>query len=107
MLAPTPQDSYLRTKCGLPPRVTVTPDPDDPATRELTTAEAADAAHVSTDTIRDWARPSRGLLHSVAEPGEAPRYLEIEVLAAEARTRREARRRALAAEAAADLDARG
>jgi hypothetical protein len=76
------------------------PDPDDPAVRELTTAEAAAAAHVPEATIRDWARASRGLIHNVAAPGEPPRYLELEVLQAEAKTRRAARARRLAKEAA-------
>lgn len=107
MLALTPEQSYLRAQCGLPPTCRahlVIADPDDPECRELTTAQAAAAAHVSEATIRDWARASRALIHSVAGPGEAPRYLEIEVLEAERATRRTARMRRLAQEAAQDSE---
>lgn len=102
----TPEQHYLRTKCGIPPRRTsVTPDPDDPAVRELTTAEAAKAAHVSVDTIRDWVR--RTLLVRVeGSPADAPRYRELDVLKVEAATRRTARSGQLLDEAAADLGGR-
>ena len=104
LTALTPQEWYLRKACGLPGRPSVTPDIDDPAVRELTTAQAAAAAHVPEATIRDWARASRPLIRSVAGPGEPPRYLELDVLRAEAHTRRARRRAQLLDEAAADLD---
>ena len=104
MTALSPELSYLRKLVGLRPKdVPVIADPDDPAQRELTTAQAAVAAHVSEDTIRDWARASRGrkaLIHSVAAEGEPPRYRELDVLRVEAATRRAARARRLAEEAA-------
>jgi hypothetical protein len=101
MAAFTPEQLHLRTRCGLPPlQPAMTPDLDDPAQRELTTAQAAEAAHVSEDVIRGWARASRGLIHNVAGPGEQPRCIELEVLRAEAHTRRTARRTQLLAEAA-------
>lgn len=101
----TPEAIYLRTKCGLPPvRVVMIPDLDDPAARELTTAQAATAAHVAEATIRDWAR--RELLARVeGGPAEPPRYRELDVLRVEAETRRTARRERLLAEAASDLPA--
>ena len=102
----TPQQSALRKSCGLPPAdsMRVTPDPDDPAARELTTAQAATAAHVSEDTIRDWAR--RELLARVqASPADAPRYREADVLQVEASTRRGPRYRRLVEEAARDARA--
>jgi hypothetical protein len=64
-------------------------DFDDPGQRYLTTAQAAVAAHVPEATIRDWAR--RGLI--------TPRYSELDVLQAEAKTRRAARARQLVDEA--------
>ena len=95
----TPELSYLRTKCGLPPRTTIViPDLDDPTRRELTTAEAAVAAHVPEATIRQWAARER--IRPV-NPGDAnPRYLELDVLRTEAATRRAPRARQLATEAA-------
>lgn len=91
------QEKTLRRACGLPAIAPggpqVIPDPEDPATRLLTTAEAAAAAHVDEATVRDWAR--RGLI--------TPRYFELDVLQAEARTRRAARERRLADEAAQGL----
>lgn len=98
------QEKYLRRQRGLPAKPPMRPDPDDPAARELTTAQAAAAAHVPEATIRDWARASRPLIRSVAGPGELPRYLELDVLRAEAHTRRARRRTQLLDEAAADLD---
>lgn len=97
---PTPEESYLRKLVGLPPRPRplVTPDPDDPAQRELSTAEAARVAHVSVDTVRDWAR--REVLVAVNRGEQHPRYRELDVLRVEAATRRAARSRRLAREAA-------
>jgi hypothetical protein len=98
MAALTPEESYLRKLTGLPPRpAPMIPDLDDPAQRELTTAEAARAAHVPEATIRDWAR--RELIVAV-EGSSPPRYPELAVLRAEAATRRAARARRLAEEAA-------
>jgi hypothetical protein len=76
-------------------------DPDDPAQAFLTTRQAAEAAHVEPTAIRDWAR--RGLITAVAH-GSSSYYLELDVLQAEAQTRREARRRRLAAEAMEEAD---
>jgi hypothetical protein len=101
MAALTPEESYLRKLVGLPPRpAPMIPDPADPEHRELTTAEAAAAAHVSESTIRDWAR--RELIRPVNVGDQHPRYLEIDVLRVEAATRRAARARRLAEEAAQD-----
>lgn len=71
-------------------------DPDDPAQTYLTTEEAASAAHVRTDTIRDWDR--RGLITPIAR-GVSNYYLELDVLKVEAETRRGPRRKQLAGEA--------
>ena len=79
----------------------MTPDVDDPATRQLTTAQAARAAHVDEAVIRRWA--SRGLIASVSDDPDHPLYLELAVLQAEAKTRRKARELRLAAEAAAEF----
>lgn len=79
----------------------MTPDPDDPAARELTTPQAAAAAHVDETVVRRWA--SRGLIVSVSDDPDHPLYLEIDVLEAEARTRRRARELRLAGEAAAEF----
>lgn len=79
----------------------MTPDPDDPATRELTTEEAAAAAHVDETVIRRWAY--RGLIASVSNDPEHPLYLELDVLRVELKTRRKPREQRLAAEAAAQL----
>jgi hypothetical protein len=92
-----PELSYLRTKCGLPAvRVVVIPDPDDPASRTLTTAEAATAAHVSENVIAKW--KDRGLIVPVDDDA-VPRYRELDVLRAEAKTRRAPRVRQLLDEA--------
>lgn len=77
-------------------------DPDDPANRLLTTAEAAKAAHVDETRIRDWSR--RKLIEPAATEHGQPLYRELDVLAAEAHTRRAARERALAEEAMKGLD---
>lgn len=90
-------------------------DPDDPANRLLTTAEAARAAHVPETTIRDWAadRSDKGgrppLLHPADRDASGrPLYRELDVLAVEASTRQSprgaARSRRLAEEAMAGLD---
>jgi len=96
--------AYLRKACGLP-RIPASmlpaDDPDDPAGRLLTTAEAAEAAHVPEATVRDWAR-RKLLLPSGQEDGR-PLYRELDVLRAEARTRRAAREQRLAAEAVEGL----
>lgn len=82
--------------------MTASPDPDDPQQRLLTTAEAAAAAHVESFRIRDWARR---LLITPADhdPQGHPLYRELDILRVEADTRRAARARTLAAEAAATL----
>lgn len=99
MAALTPEESYLRKLVGLPPRpAPMIPDPDDPAARELTTAQAATAAHVTEATIRDWAR--RELIYAVNSGEQHPRYRELDVLRVEAATRRGGRARRLAEEAA-------
>lgn len=99
MAALTPEESYLRKLTGLPPRpAPMIPDPDDPAARELTVSQAAAAAHVGEETIRDWAR--RKLIRAVNVGEQHPRYLELDVLRVEAATRRAARARRLAQEAA-------
>jgi hypothetical protein len=105
VVLPTPEEQYLRKLIGLPPRPPARPaDPDDPAVRQLTTAQAAAAAHVAEATIRDWAR--RKLLYPVeGSPAGEPRYLELHVLQAEARTRRAAREARLLDEAARDVPA--
>lgn len=77
-------------------------DPDDPEQRLLTTAEAAKAAHVDEARIRDWDR--RGLITPAAHADGRPVYRELDVLRAEAATRRTARERALAAEAMEGLN---
>lgn len=78
-------------------------DPDDPAQRLLTTAEAARAAHVDDARVRDWDR--RGLIAPVDRDAAGhPLYRELDVLTAEAATRRAARARALAREAMEGLD---
>lgn len=100
-----PAMAYLRTKCGLPPQriaVPTAPDPDDPAGRLLTTAEAAEAAHVDEYRVRDWAR-RKILLPSDTRDGH-PLYRELDVLRAEQRTRRASRTLALAAEAMEGLE---
>jgi hypothetical protein len=75
-------------------------DIDDPSARLLTTAEAATAAHVDEQDIRNWARPSRALLTPADhDPEGRPLYREIDVLEAERHTRRAARRSRLADEA--------
>lgn len=94
----TPEESYLRKLSGLPPRPPrVTHDPDDPATRRLTPDEAARAAHVPRATIDTW--KDRGLIRSVSDDENRPQYLELDVLRAEARTRRAPRARRLVDEA--------
>lgn len=100
-----PALAYLRKQCGLPTKPATMPassDPDDPAERLLTTAEAARAAHVDEARIRDWAR--RELITPVATPNGQPVYRELDVLTAEALTRRAARTAALAREAMEGLD---
>lgn len=91
-----PALAYLRKQCGLPPKPATmpSPDPDDPAERLLTTAEAARAAHVDEARIRDWDR--RGLITPAGHADGRPVYRELDVLQAEAATRRAARERALA-----------
>lgn len=79
------------------------PDPDDPSERLLTTAEAARAAHVDEARIRDWDR--RGLITPAGHADGRPVYRELDVLQAEAATRRAARTIALAREAVEGLDA--
>lgn len=75
-------------------------DLDDPAARLLTTAEAAEAAHVDEMDIRNWARPSRRLLTPADHDADGrPLYRELDVLRAEAKTRRAARVNRLAEEA--------
>lgn len=106
----TAAHKYLRLKCGLPavpPADAMTVDDlDDPAARLLTTAEAAEAAHVEEMDIRNWARPSRGLLAPADHDKDGhPLYRELDVLRAEARTRRAARENRLAAEARKTLEA--
>lgn len=110
-----PALAYLRKQCGLPTKpatMLASSDPDNPAERLLTTAEAARAAHVRETTIRDWAadytrtggRPP--LLHAAArDPRGWPLYRELDVLTVEAQTRRTARAEALAREAMQGLDA--
>lgn len=79
-------------------------DIDDPAARLLTTAESAQAAHVTEQDIRNWARPSRGLLTPADHDKDGrPLYRELDVLRAEQRTRRAARETQLAAQAHAGL----
>lgn len=78
-------------------------DPDDPAARLLTAAEAANAAHVDEARIRDWDR--RGLITPAGHADGRPVYRELDVLRAEAATRRTARTLALAREAMEGLDA--
>ena len=98
-----PAHKYLRTQCGLPPvGLAMTPeqDPDDPADRLLTTEEAASAAHVDPGTIRTWEH--RGRITAVDTP-LGKRYVELDVLRAEADTRRGPRERRLAEEAMAGL----
>lgn len=68
-------------------------DPDDPAQRLLTTAQASAAAGVPESTIRTWAE--RGRITAVPIVGPSPHYRESEVLAAEAGSRRRRRRRAI------------
>lgn len=75
-------------------------DPDDPAERLLTTAEAARAAHVDEATIRTWEH--RGRITGVDTP-QGKRYVELQVLQAEAATRRAPRERRLAEEAVTGL----
>lgn len=99
---------YLRIKCGLPPTppadAMTGDDIDDPAARLLTTAESAQVAHVTEQDIRNWARPSRGLLAPADHDRDGkPLYRELDVLRAEQRTRRAARENQLAAEARANL----
>ena len=87
----------------------LSPDPDDPAERLLTTAEAARAAHVTEATVRDWAaeRKDRPALLRPADRDATgrPLYRELDVLTVEAQTRRTARTLALAREALEGLDA--
>lgn len=79
-------------------------DPDDPANRLLTTAEAATAAHVTETRIRIWAH--RELIEPADhDPAGRPLYREIDILTTEAATRREPRARSLATEAAVTLPA--
>jgi hypothetical protein len=96
------QEKYLRRQCGLPTKPPMRPDPDDPAARELTTAQAAEAAHVTENLVSQWAK--RGLIVAVNDDPKHPRYLEIDVLTVEARTRRGARQAHLVEQAAAELD---
>lgn len=100
----TAAQKYLRIKCGLPavpPGDAMTADDiDDPAARLLTTAESAQAAHVTEQDIRNWARPSRGLLTPADHDRDGrPLYRELDVLRTEQRTRRAARENQLAAQA--------
>lgn len=77
-------------------------DPDDPANRLLTTAEAAAAAHVHHTRIRAWAH--RGLIQPAARDNDGrPLYRELDILTTEANTRRTLRAHDLAREAAATL----
>jgi hypothetical protein len=78
-----------------------TPDPDDPAVIILDVKGAAAAAHVSLDVIYQWAL--RGLIKAVTGPG-GHFFREIDVLQAEASTRRARRAQDLLAEAAEGLD---
>jgi hypothetical protein len=94
---------YLRKQCGLPaaPRtIVIELDPDDPANRLLTAEEAATAAHVDPATIRTWEH--RGRITGVDTP-HGKRYVELDVLQAEADTRRAPRERKLAEQAMAGL----
>ena len=102
------QEKYLRRQCGLPhlppseaPMTPMAPDPDDPATQLLTTAQAAAVAHVDEVRIRGWAH--RKQLLPVNEDEDHPLYLRIDVLRVEAKTRRRPRAERLAAEAAAEF----
>lgn len=63
----------------------------DPTTHKLTTREAAQAARVTPDVVRQWA--ARGHL-PVADRDERgrPRYLLVDVAIAEHATRKAARR---------------
>lgn len=106
-----PAQKYLRRMCGLataPRPAVIEADPDDPANRLLTTAEAAKAAHVPETTIRDWAAERKdrpALLHPAGRDAAGrPLYRELDVLTVEAQTRRTARTLALAREALEGLD---
>lgn len=94
--------AYLRKQCGLPPKrpVVIKFDPDDPAQRLITPAEAAEVARVDPGTIRTWEH--RGRITAIQTP-QGKRYVELEVLRAEADTRRGPRERKLAEEAIAGL----
>jgi hypothetical protein len=72
-------------------------NPDDPRAVLLTVEQAADAAHVRPETIWQW--DSRGLLARAGEVDGRPLYAELDVLQAEAATRRRPRLRALLDEA--------
>jgi hypothetical protein len=106
----TPEQHAFRRACGLPAIVTLPPKgipvkPDLDEDAALTTTEAARAAHVSEDTIRDWAR--RKLIRPINPDAAPPLYLASDVLGVEAETRRAARTRRLAAEAAQDSGSSG
>jgi predicted site-specific integrase-resolvase len=64
---------------------------DDPRIRLLTGAEAARRVGVAVGTIRTWHHLGR--LTPVAHRGRTLMYLESDVLAVEAETRRHGRRR--------------
>lgn len=72
---------------------------DDPRQVLLTVDQAATAAHVDPALIRQWASRRR----LVAVEHDPERYRESDVLAVERATRRTARARQLAEEAARDL----
>lgn len=95
--APTDDDERLA--------VALDDDADDPATRWLTTDQAAEVAHVDAGTIRSWA--SRGKLIPHYYGGDLlPWYRELDVLNIEASTRRGRRELSLLGEALASINAR-
>lgn len=95
------QAKYLRRQCGLSHEAPMIPDPDDPAGRELTTKQAAAAAHVPESTIRSW--KNRKQLAPVNDDPDHPLYLELDVLGVEAATCQKPRERRLISQAAAEF----
>lgn len=80
---------------------TQAPDVDDPAAVSLSSKQAAAAAHVTEDVIRQWA--FRGLITAVTGKGGLF-YRELDVLQAEASTRRTPRAQNLLNQAAQGID---
>ena len=68
----------------------------------LNESEAAACAHVNVETIRKWV--GRGLLKPIRDRDGRRLFREFDVLAAEQRTRRGARRRLLIEKASTLLD---